>query len=87
MENAILSPDEWDYPATGAYSITPHDTNLIGSYTPKGVWVGGAGNITCELQQGGEVVFTNISAGTLLPFRFRIIKATGTTATALVAVY
>lgn len=86
MKNAILAEDTWDAPATGAYAITPNNTNPIGDYTPKGVFVGTAGNLVCELQDGTEVTFQNVAAGTLLPFRVRIVK-TSSTAGGLVAVY
>lgn len=40
-----------------------------------GLWVCGAGNITLTFQQGPSIAFTNIPAGTLLPFKTKLITA------------
>jgi hypothetical protein len=52
------------------------------------LFVGGAGNITGRLTSDTtDTVFNGIAAGTILPLRFKLIKATGTTATGLVALF
>jgi hypothetical protein len=69
-------------------SITPHDTNEVADYIPKGIWVGGAGNLVVQLYgDTADVTFTNVPAGTLLPLAVRLVKVTGTTATGLVVVW
>lgn len=51
------------------------------------VFCGGAGTVTCTPANGStDVVFT-VPAGAMLPIKVIAIKATGTTATGLVAVY
>jgi hypothetical protein len=73
------------YPA-GAFALTPSDANTYEHAIT--VWVGGAGNVTL-LPANGEpaVTFAGVLAGSVLPVRARGVMATGTTATALVAVY
>ncbi len=72
--------------AKQAYAITTHDTNEIGTLEPKFIWVGGAGNITFRPVGGtADVLLSGIPAGTLLPIAPSHIRATGTTATLMVA--
>lgn len=47
-----------------------------------GIWVCGAGNITVTFQQGPSIAFVGVPAGTLLPFKTRLITAA--TATGLI---
>jgi len=70
-------------PASGAFSITPHNTNELASVT-RGVYVGGAGNLSVIMRDGQQVTFVGLSAGSILPIRARLVKSTGTTATNLV---
>lgn len=74
-----------------AVAVTPHDSNALTRET-RAVWVGGAGNITCRMRSAGQatpsdVVFTGVPAGTLLPIRVTHVRATGTTATNMVALW
>lgn len=69
-------------PADKAEAITPNDGADL-AYTTRGIYVGGAGNIVATVG-GTDVTFTAAQAGTVLPIRATRIKATGTTATALV---
>lgn len=65
-----------------AVAITPHATD---SNSFSGVYVGGAGNITCRLAKDtADVVFTAVPVGTILNINTTFIRATGTTATNLV---
>lgn len=75
----------YDSPAVNAVAITPADTDLT---TPtRGVWVGGAGDVTGILKGDTvAVTFTGVPAGTLLPFAFKQIKAS-TTATLIIGVW
>jgi hypothetical protein len=73
-----------------AKAITPHDTNPInpGGGPTSSIYVGGAGNITCRLVDStADVLFTGLLAGTVLDVQATHVRATGTTATALVAMY
>ena len=74
--------------AHNSKAVTPHNTNEVGDFYPKGIYVGGAGNITGQLiGDTTDVVFSSVPAGTFLPVSFRLIKATGTTATNMVIVW
>jgi hypothetical protein len=51
------------------------------------IFVGGAGTIVCTPANGNADVTLTMPAGSIVPFRVVAVKATGTTATGLVAVY
>lgn len=70
-------------PADKATAITPNDSTDL-TNVPRGIYVGGAGNIVATLN-GVDVTFNGAQAGTILPIRPSRIKSTGTTATGLVA--
>lgn len=72
--------------AFGAYEITPDDNadNVPNGFS-KGIWIGGLGNLAVIMSDGSEATLVNIQGGSLLPLRVRRVKATGTTATAIVA--
>ncbi len=73
-------------PALNATAVTPHDTNAI--VRCRALWVGGAGNITLRTNDGNaDVLFSNIPAGSVLPVGAKYIRATGTTAALIVALY
>ena len=72
--------------AAHAAAITP--SNTVDLPTPAyAIYVGGAGNITLDTV-GGEtsVLLTAVPAGTVLTLAVKRVRATGTTATALVAI-
>lgn len=74
-------------PATRAFAVTPSDSDELVSIV-RGLWVGTLGNITGRLAgDSADVVIAGIPAGTFLPFRFRVIRSTGTTAGSLVGLY
>lgn len=74
-------------PAEKAFAITPTDDVLLEDY-PRGLWVGGAGDISLKLiGDDTAVTFAGVVAGSLLPLRVKEVRATGTTATNIVGVY
>ncbi|MFD0738237.1 hypothetical protein ACFQZQ_02895 [Lysobacter koreensis] len=70
---------------SAAIAITPADGNTFAC--PISVYVGGAGIVTCSPASGGADVAITMPAGSVVPFRVLAVKATGTTATLMVAVY
>jgi hypothetical protein len=66
-------------------AITPHDSNNL-SELPKGIYVGGAGDVVAVGDDDATATFA-ASAGAVLPIRPKRINSTGTTATAIVALY
>lgn len=69
----------------GALAVTPSDANVFGS--PVKIYVGGAGIVTCSPENGNADVAVTVPAGGCVPFRVLAVKATGTTATLMIAVY
>lgn len=72
-------------PASDAVAVTPSDSTVL--TTTRGLYVGGAGNVTVIMLGGETVTFTAVPAGTLLPVRVTKVKSTSTTATAIVALW
>lgn len=67
--------------------ITPSDATVLPDGI-RGVWVGGAGNLTVILSgDAKEITLAGVPAGTLLPIQISKVMATGTTATAITALY
>jgi len=73
-------------PAKNAESITPSDSGVIESC--RGLWVGGAGDITVDFRLAGtNVTIAGVPAGTLLPIDVSRVYSTGTDATSILALY
>lgn len=73
-------------PLQQTFAITASDAT---KYAPplRGIFVGGAGNVTIINEEGNSVLFTAPAVGTVLPVIASKVMATGTTATALVGGY
>ncbi len=79
--------DNVSAPATRGVAVTPHDSNAIAD-VPKALFVGSGGDLVARGSGGGaDVTFRNVQAGSLLPFRAQYIRATGTSAADIVALY
>jgi len=71
-------------PAQECFAITPDDNADLPVAT-KAIYVGGAGDIVLRpLSGSSDVTFANLPDGAILDVRARAIRATGTTATAMV---
>jgi hypothetical protein len=71
-------------PARNAFSVTPDDTNALASL-PKAIYVGTGGNITLRgVDSTQDVIFYNVSNGSIIDIRAKFIRATGTTASNLI---
>lgn len=66
--------------------VAPSDTVTI-MPGAVGIYVGGAGNITVTDIDNVTTLFTGVLAGTFLPISPKLIKATATSATLMVALY
>lgn len=77
----------------GQVPFSPSDTVDVpvgsgGNQTPcVGVYVGGAGNVSAQLPNGGTAVLTGIPADTIVDIAIKRILATGTTATGVIPLY
>jgi hypothetical protein len=81
------SADQVSAPATRAVAVTPHDSNPL-TDIPKALFVGTGGNITMRGVNGtADQVWKNVPSGSLLPFRALYVRATGTSAADLLALY
>jgi hypothetical protein len=79
--------DSVSSPATRAMAVVPHDVNALADI-PKALFVGTGGTIVLRGSAGGaDVTFRNVPAGTILPVRAQYIRATGTSAADIVALY
>jgi hypothetical protein len=74
-------------PATRGVALVPHDVNALADI-PKALFVGVGGDLVCRgVNDTADVTFRNVGAGSVLPYRARIVRATGTTAASIVALY
>ena len=79
--------DSVSAPATRAVAVVPHDANALADI-PKALFVGTGGSIAMRSAGGGaDTVWKNVSNGTILPFRAQYVRATGTSAADIVALY
>lgn len=79
--------DSVSSPATRGVAVTPHDSNPLGDI-PKALFVGSGGNLVLRGSGGGsDVTLRNIPSGSLIPFRASFVRATGTSAADIVALY
>ncbi len=71
-------------PAVSAHEITPNDATDLPS-TSRAIWVGVAGDLAVRMANGEEVTLTGAIG--VLPIRVERVLATGTTASAVVALW
>lgn len=74
-------------PGWDAEAVTPHDSTGFTNGTARGLYVGGAGNVTLLTAAGTTVVFSSVPAGTVLPVSCKRVNSTGTTATLMTAIF
>lgn len=89
MSDAILNAasQPTDRYWTGA-AVTPADGADLARKPTAALYVGGAGAMVVTMAGGGDVTLSGIAAGTLLRgLAVDRVKATGTTATLIVALY
>lgn len=83
----------WQNTASHAVAITPSDTVKITDansnvVSTKRIYVGGAGDLTVIMDKSTTgVTLKAVPVGTILDLEVSQVKATGTTATDLVALY
>jgi hypothetical protein len=77
--------DTTDFPAKSLRAVTPHDTNEL-EYVSKALFIGTGGTLSLIAQEDtAAVTLANVAAGQIVPVRAKIVRATGTTATGIVA--
>jgi len=73
-------------PAQSFATVTPSDS-IPYTNRPRALYVGVQGDVVVQDDNGASVTFKSVPGGTVLPIRPRLVMATGTTATNLVAMY
>jgi hypothetical protein len=81
---SALSGRSWSAPASSSAAVTPSDSTDLSNIT-RWVYVGASGSLVVIMGDGTTATFAEVPAGTLLPIRVSRVKATGTTATDIVA--
>ena len=77
--------DDADNPARKAFAVTPSDSAEI-PILPKALLIGGAGgDLTLQAVDSSVDVTLAVSAGQLVTIRARFVRASGTTATNIIA--
>jgi hypothetical protein len=76
--------DTTDFPAKSLRAVTPHDTNEL-EYVSKALFIGTGGTLSLIAQEDTAAVSLTVVAGQIVPVRAKIVRATGTTATGIVA--
>lgn len=78
------STDAVSTPARRAFAVVPSDSEPI-AILPKALLIGGAGTLILRPVDSPADVVIPAAAGQLLPIRASHVRATGTTATQIVA--
>lgn len=73
------------FPAFKLTTVTPSDSTVLTGV--RALWVGGAGTVNIVAVDDTSAVSLTVPAGTLLPIFVKQVRATGTSATLLVALY
>lgn len=73
-------------PFANAAAVTPSDSADLADVT-QALYVGGAGALAVVMQGGQTVTFSAVPVGTVLDIRVSRVKATGTTATLIIALW
>lgn len=85
MADIYPHEDAVDTAARQLVSVTPNDSTPLAKL-PKALYVGGAGNLSIiAVDDSSAVTLSNVPAGSIIPVRARIVRATGTTATGIIA--
>jgi hypothetical protein len=75
------------YPLTHFEAVTPNDSGNLPGGQCRAVYLGVTGNLAITEQDGTVTLFFNLAAGIIHPIEARQIRATGTTATNMLAGY
>lgn len=71
--------------ARRAAAVTLSDSAILEN--TRALYIGGAGNLKVTMVEGGDVTFSGLNAGTILPIQVTKAYSTGSTATNIIALY
>lgn len=79
------SADTLFAPARAPYPLVPHDSNEV-PVIPKRLFIGTGGTVTLRgVGANSDVTYKNVASGVYLNVRPQYVRATGTTATDIIA--
>lgn len=73
-------------PIRDATAVTPSDSATLPTVT-RAIYVGQPGDVAVLMAGGQAVTFQAVQAGTMLPIRVGAVKATGTSAGGILALW
>ena len=73
-------------PARSASTVIPNDTGDL-AHIRRALYIGQSGALSVELVDGDVVTFEGVPAGSMLPIRAAKVRATGTTAAAILSLW
>ena len=77
--------DSANGPARDAFVLAPSDTSPIKTL-PKGIYVGTGGDVTLRaIESSADVTYRNLTDGSYIAVRALYLRASGTTASDLIA--
>jgi hypothetical protein len=68
-------------------AVTPSDTVDLAGGATRGIYLGATGNVSLDNGTDSAVIFVALAAGVIHPIRATRVRATGTTATSILAIY
>ncbi|MDF2902421.1 MAG: hypothetical protein K0S25_59 [Bacillus sp. (in: firmicutes)] len=71
--------------ATQAVAVVPNDATILTA--TKGLYIGISGDVVVTMANGQDATFKSLAVGMIHPISVTKVKATGTTATNILAVY
>lgn len=74
-------------PAQDGAPVTTSDTVDLPKAPTRALYIGGAGDLVVIMSSGATLTFKAVPVGSVLPFAVDRVKATGTAATFIVALY
>lgn len=84
FKNSYGEVSDLTWPATKAAAVTPSDGTDLTSI-PRALYVGVSGDVSVDMEESGDaIVFKAVPVG-ILPIRVKRVRATGTTATNILA--
>lgn len=77
--------DSAEAPSSHPLAVVPSDAAPLAAI-PKALYIGTGGTLVLRTASGAaDVAFRNLASGQILPVRAQFVRATGTTATDIVA--
>lgn len=84
-DNFTPHQDAENAPSRAPYAVSPHDSNAL-PLIPKGLYIGIGGDVTLRgIGASADVTYRNLPDASYIAVRASHVRATGTTASALIA--